>query len=166
MPPSPSRAIYFRNFIFGGEDSLVSTVGLLAGIAVGGVPRADIVLTGIVLIFVEALSMAVGSFLSESSTEEYVAQAVVSANMPIAGGVVMFFSYFFLGFIPLSPYIFIETPTAVWMSIIFSMISLGLLGVFSGREAKVSLGRSALKMIILGGAAILVGTVVGRLVRL
>ena len=56
-----------RNFTFGVEDSLVSTVGLLAGIAFAGVNAGTVVLTGAVLIFVEGFSMAVGSLLSEQS---------------------------------------------------------------------------------------------------
>ena len=51
-------AVYIRNFIFGVEDSLVSTAGLLSGIAATGMSRPAILLTGIVLIFVEAFSMA------------------------------------------------------------------------------------------------------------
>ena len=64
-----NRILYMRNLIFGAEDSLVSTVGLLSGIAIGGVPKSAIILTGIVLIFVEAFSMGVGSYLSEYSVE-------------------------------------------------------------------------------------------------
>ena len=52
---------YFRNFIFGVEDSLVSTVGLLSGVAIAGVPSRTILLTGVVLILVEAFSMAAGA---------------------------------------------------------------------------------------------------------
>ncbi len=63
--------LYLRNIIFGISDSLVSTVGLLAGIDAAGTPRQAILLTGIVYAFVEAFSMAVGSFLSEQSAEEY-----------------------------------------------------------------------------------------------
>ena len=61
--PKDSFAHYFSSFIFGVEDSLVSTVGLLSGVAVAGVTRTDIFITGIILIFVEAFSMGVGNFL-------------------------------------------------------------------------------------------------------
>jgi VIT1/CCC1 family predicted Fe2+/Mn2+ transporter len=43
----------FRNFVFGVEDSLVSTVGLLAGVAAAAVPNRDLVATGLILIFVK-----------------------------------------------------------------------------------------------------------------
>jgi hypothetical protein len=54
--------LYTRNFIFGSEDSLVSTVGLLAGIVSAGIERKEIIISGIVLICVEAFSMSIGSF--------------------------------------------------------------------------------------------------------
>ena len=54
---------YLRAFVFGVEDSLASTVGLLSGIAIAGAGRETILMTGIVLIFVEAFSMAIGDFL-------------------------------------------------------------------------------------------------------
>ena len=63
--PKDSFAHYFSSFIFGVEDSLVSTVGLLSGVAVAGVNRSGIFVTGVILIFVEAFSMGVGNFLSE-----------------------------------------------------------------------------------------------------
>jgi len=71
MKHKNTLAVYVRNFVFGVEDSLVSTVGLLSGIASAGASTATIFLTGTVLIFVEAFSMAVGSYLSEESVEEY-----------------------------------------------------------------------------------------------
>ena len=81
-------ALLVRNFVFGIEDSLVSTVGLLSGVAVAAVPRETIILIGVVLILVEAFSMAVGSFLSEQSTEEYVRQGAMSYRGSLAGGII------------------------------------------------------------------------------
>ena len=46
-------AEYLRAFVFGVEDSVASTVGLLSGIAIAGVARETILLTGAILILVE-----------------------------------------------------------------------------------------------------------------
>src|SRR3989344_8096937 len=110
-----SSVSYFRNFIFGVEDSLVSTVGLLSGVAVANVPKSTILLTGIILLLVEGLSMAVGSFLTESSVEEYTHQAKGLTKNNIVSGVIMFFSYFLTGFIPLSPYKFLPVNIALML---------------------------------------------------
>ena len=92
MPPhKDTKELYLRNIIFGISDSLVSTVGLLAGIDVSGTTtRQVILLTGIVYAFVEAFSMAVGSFLSEESVEEYEVKGEVAQNKAFVAGTAMF----------------------------------------------------------------------------
>lgn len=56
-----------REIVFGLEDSLVSTIGVVAGIAAGTGDQKIVILSGMVLIVVEALSMSAGSFLSSQS---------------------------------------------------------------------------------------------------
>lgn len=154
-----------RNLIFGVEDSLVSTVGLLAGIAVAGVSSQTILLTGVVLIFVEALSMGAGSFLSEYSAEEYVKQGRVPAGKSIGGAVVMFISYFISGFIPLFPYIVWRASSAFWISIALSLVALFILGVSQARLSKLRPAVNGARMLSIGGVAILVGVLVGKIIN-
>lgn len=59
-----------REIVFGMEDSLVSTLGAVTGIAAGTGNAFVVILSGIVLIFVEALSMTAGSYLSSKSAHE------------------------------------------------------------------------------------------------
>ncbi len=160
-----SVSSYIRNFVFGVEDSLVSTVGLLSGIAIADVPRATILLTGVVLIFVEAISMAAGSFLSEYSVEEFEKKSKVPAGRAIANAGVMLVSYFFSGFIPLAPYIFLATSSAFIYSNVLSGVALFLLGVWGARLSHVSIWRSGLRTLIVGGIAIAVGIAAGQLVQ-
>lgn len=156
-------ANYVRNFVFGVEDSLVSTVGLLSGVAAAGVTRKTILLTGAVLIAVEAFSMAVGSFLSERSAEKFMRETQLTLRRPIVGGVIMFFSYFVSGFIPLAPYIFMNAGNAFAFSIVFSLASLFFLGIVSARVVRINVLRHALEMLVVGGVAIGVGVAVGQL---
>ena len=158
----PRSASVVRNFIFGVEDSLVSTVGLLSGIAITGISRNYVILTGTVLIFVEAFSMAVGSVLSEHSAEEYEKRKEISIKSSLKSGLIMFFSYFISGFIPLSPYVFLKNNNSLAVSIAFSMTALGLLGIFSGKISGTNIFSNMLKMVTLGGIAIIVGVVVGN----
>lgn len=157
------RSLFVRTFVFGVEDSLVSTVGLLSGIAIAGVPRATIFLTGVVLVFVEAVSMAAGSFLSEYSAEEIERHHAVRARTAEANGVLMFISYFVSGFVPLVPYALFDVQRAFWFSILFSLCVLGALGVVSARLARVRVWRDAARMIVVGGLAIGVGVLVGTI---
>jgi VIT1/CCC1 family predicted Fe2+/Mn2+ transporter len=154
-------AMFVRNFVFGVEDSLVSTAGLLSGIAVANVPRETILLAGIVLIFVEAFSMAVGSFLSESSAEKYLAKHEVVSRTSVLSAGVMFFSYFFSGFLPLAPYLFLPVEIAFWCSMVVSLIALFVLGVVGAKISQTSLLRGGIKMCMIGGIALLLGVLVG-----
>ncbi|MDO8600668.1 MAG: VIT1/CCC1 transporter family protein [bacterium] len=154
--------LYIRNFIFGVEDSLVSTVGLLSGVAIAGVERHTILLTGLVLIFVEAFSMGVGSFLSEHSVEEYAAQREVSSRRSVGGAVIMFGSYLVSGFIPLAPYVLWQASSAFWISIVFSLAALFLLGACGARLFKIGILRKGFEMLFVGGIAIGVGVFVGQ----
>ncbi|HBU27741.1 TPA: hypothetical protein DEB00_01325 [Candidatus Uhrbacteria bacterium] len=56
--------------VFGVEDSLVSTLGAITGIAVGTQSTYIVILSGIVLLFAEATSMTAGSYLSSKSEGE------------------------------------------------------------------------------------------------
>ncbi len=159
-----SELSYLRSFVFGVEDSLVSTVGLLSGIAIAHVSGKTILLTGVVLIFVEAFSMAAGSFLSEYSAEEYVAKKEVSSNHAAIAAMVMFWSYCIAGLIPLVPYVVMSVSNALVVSIFASLISLLLLGVAGGKISHTSMMHGALRMVIIGGIAIAVGIVAGQLV--
>jgi VIT1/CCC1 family predicted Fe2+/Mn2+ transporter len=153
------EAGYIRNFIFGVEDSLVSTVGLLTGIAVGGVARSQIVLTGIILLLVEAFSMAVGSLLSEQSAEEYLKNREVSMRPAAMDSLIMFLSYFLAGLVPLSPYFVMESAPALPVSIALSLTALFLLGVISGTVFRINIVKNGLRTLMMGGIAILVGII-------
>lgn len=151
------NASYIRNFVFGVEDSLVSTVGLLSGIAVGGVARSQIVLTGIILLLVEAISMAMGSLLSEQSSEEYLNRKEVPMRPAAINSIIMFISYFFAGLVTLAPYFVMESRVALPVSISLSLGSLFLLGIVSARLFGINILRGGIRTLVIGGVAILVG---------
>jgi len=161
---SQRTIVYIRNLIFGVEDSLVSTVGLLSGVAAAGVPRSVIFLTGVVLIFVEAFSMGVGSFISEHAVEEYSKKEQADHSHTLIGGIIMFISYFIAGFIPLFPYLILEVPNAFMLSIALSLLSLFLLGALSGKSFGIKIWARGVQMLVLGGIAIGLGVVVGVVV--
>lgn len=156
-------SLIVRNFTFGVEDSLVSTVGLLAGIALAKVDTSTIVITGTVLIFVEGFSMAVGSLLSEQSVEEYESEQEVALSKPGVAALVMFFSYVLAGLIPLAPYAITNSPWAVWWSIGLTLLSLALLGAVNAHIFRVRVWKDALLTLLMGGLAIAVGVIVGQI---
>src|SRR3989338_7341580 len=60
-----------RDAVFGTQDGLISTLGALTGIAAGTQNREAVVVAGFVIVVVESLSMAAGSYLSSKSQREY-----------------------------------------------------------------------------------------------
>jgi len=59
-----------REIVFGAEDGMVSTLGVLTGIAIGTNNHFVVVLSGFVVVIVESISMGVGSYLSAKSVKE------------------------------------------------------------------------------------------------
>lgn len=59
-----------REVVFGMEDGMVSTLGALTGIATATNDHFTIVLSGLVVIAVESISMGVGSYLSNKSEKD------------------------------------------------------------------------------------------------
>ena len=58
---------HVREIIFGMQDGMVSTLGALTGIAVGTNDYFTVILSGVVIIAVESISMSIGSFTSSAS---------------------------------------------------------------------------------------------------
>lgn len=157
------RAIYLRSIVFGINDSLVSTVGLLAGVSVAGVPKATIVLTGVVYALVEAFSMAMGNFLSEESAEEYALHATAPQRPSVVAAVLMFVSFAAASLVPLLPYFFFTDGRALAASVVLSVLALFLVGVASAIVARLPLLWRGVRMAALGGVAILIGVIIGLL---
>lgn len=155
----PLNASYLRNIIFGAEDSLVSTVGVLFGVATAYTTNTQVLLTGFIVIFVEALSMGVGSFLSETSANE-IKRPHMEIYNPIMDGILMFFSYFVAGFIVLAPYAFIDLKFAKFVSFVVSVLALFILGALPTKNLK-----SGVRMVTLGSLAVFVGFFVAHILK-
>jgi predicted membrane protein (TIGR00267 family) len=72
-----------RELVFGLEDGLVSTMGAVAGIAAGTENGGIVVLSGLVIIAVEALSMTAGSYLSNKSHREMLEKKIADERREI-----------------------------------------------------------------------------------
>jgi len=59
-----------REVVFGMEDGMVSTLGAITGIATATNSHFVVVLSGLVVISVESISMGVGSYLSNKSEDD------------------------------------------------------------------------------------------------
>ena len=147
---------YFRNIIFGAEDSLVSTVGILFGISTAIQDKTTIIVTGIIMIVVAGLSMGVGAFLTETSTHK-LKGVRQHTDIPWVDGLLMLISYFLAGLIPLVPYLIFDVSVGRYVSIVGALIALFLLGLVPTKKLK-----DGFRMVSIAGIAILAGFLVGN----
>lgn len=154
-----------REVTFGMEDSFVSTVGAITGMAVGAQNRSMVILAGLIIIVVEATSMAAGSYLSSKASADanHRTTSSPSGARPLIGGVTMLFSYVIAGFFPLLPYLLLPLDFAVEVSIFLTLVMLFLVGAWQTKYTGRKWWKSAFEMFLVGGTAIVIGIVVGRL---
>lgn len=211
-----------REIVFGLEDGMVSTLGAITGIGIASDNHYVIILSGLVIISVESVSMAVGAYLANRSVIEVEKKEVRQekkevANQPkeerqelediyrhqgwpaalaidmarvasenpklfleemvthelrlpvrpkdhsILSAFFMFCSYILGGLIPLLPYFFWSNAPARLLSIIVTMLGLFILGSWTTRITGQRWWKVGLRMVLLGGVAIVIGWLVGRL---
>lgn len=160
------NAEYLRSIIFGVEDSLVSTTGLIAGLSVGSGEKNLVLLGAIVAIIVEAVSMGAGEYISTDTVEEIDKQKSHSEKPALISGTLMLFSYIIAGLIPLLPIIFIDSEDAFIVSVIAALVGLFALGYAKGKLVKVSPVKSGIKILLIGGIATAVGIIAGRVLSI
>jgi VIT1/CCC1 family predicted Fe2+/Mn2+ transporter len=156
-------ADYLHSGFFGIEDSLVSTTGALAGIAISSTSKAAIISAALVIIAVESTSMAASEFVSEE-TEEDVENTKNPAS-PLISGLIIFIGYIIAGMIPLAPYLLLPKLQAIPVSIGLALTGLFLLGIYKGKISHKSPLRSALEVLIIGGVAAGIGIAVGLIFK-
>lgn len=157
------RRHYIRSSVFGIEDSLVSTTGLIAGVAVAASDKKFVIIAGVIAIAVEAISMAAGEFISED-TEKDLSAETDKAN-PVFSGFIMFVSYFLAGLIPILPIIIFPLPYSVYISVAAALAGLFVLGIIKGKVTRQNLLKAGLQVFIVGGIATAIGIIVGILFK-
>ena len=157
------NADYFRSVLFGIEDGLVSTTGVIVGISTGTGDQRVIILAGIVAVIVEAMSMGAGEMLSEKTVLQIRHK---NSSPAILGGVLMFCSYAAAGMIPVLPFLFWPVKTANFFSVAFALMSLFILGYVKGKVIKVPALKSAWEIFLVGGMATVAGLIIGQIFKL
>ena len=69
-----------REFVFGIQDGLISTVGLLAGIQSATENNVVVIVTGLTAMFSGAISMATGSYLSSGAQKDIFDKEIADAE--------------------------------------------------------------------------------------
>lgn len=147
--------------MFGFNDALVSTTGVIVGVAAGTGNKEIVILAGIITILVEALSMGSGQYLSSRSAHQL--EKSESFRMPLMSGIIMFLSYFVAGLVPLLSVILFPIEFSLFVAIGASLSALLVLGYTKGKLVGESPLRSALEVFIIGGVATAIGLIVGNI---
>ncbi|MBI4438249.1 VIT1/CCC1 transporter family protein [Candidatus Uhrbacteria bacterium] len=161
-----------REIVFGLEDSLVSTLGTITGIAVGTNSRYIVILSGLVLIAAEATSMAAGSYLSTKRARE--AETLFHESQghgepsepthPVRAAAVMGIFYLAGGVVPLVSYFFLPVSQALIPAVAVTALSLFAVGVWAASFTRTSKIKSGVEMVVVSLAAALIGYAIGRIV--
>lgn len=174
--PNKKIANAIREVVFGLEDGMVSTMGVITGIASGTQDRFTIILAGLVIVSVESLAMAAGTYLSNKTEEEYFAntaklslhqrlhrQAMTAAK---SDALYMGIAYVVGGSIPLLPYFFMPLNLGVPLSIVTTVMGLAVVGWGKAKITGTKPFKSALEMIIVSLTAAAVGYGIGKAVSI
>lgn len=146
-----------RNLVYGLEDSFISTTGVLVGISFAGLPRLYVIITGIVLIFCEASSMAFGAFVSEESFL-LAAKTPYTLKQVFEYATIMFLAYTFAGIAVMLPYI-LRLPNAPLLS-----IAIAIAGLFTIIQVTQQSVRKATVVSAAGGGILAFTIVIGRVI--
>lgn len=152
---------YLQSAMFGANDALVSTTGVIVGISAGTGDKQVVVLAGVVTILVEALSMGAGQYLSSKSAHQLNKEPATKTSL--ISGLIMFMAYLIGGLVPLLSIILFPIHYSAFVAIASSLLCLLLLGYAKGKIVKVSPLRSALEVFIIGGIATAIGLIVGNI---
>lgn len=162
-----------RETIFGLEDSIVSTIGVVVGIAAGTQNSYVVILSALVVVVVESLSMAAGTYLSNKSQMEIELASgrrgflsrrhLVSQS--IIDSLVMGVSYIVGGTISVLPFFFTTPLEAIAPAIVLSVGMLFSIGYAKGKMANINPLRSGLEMSLVSLSAAALGYIIGIFAR-
>lgn len=155
---------YLRSAMFGLQDGLVSTTGVVVGISAGIETKAIIILASFVAVTVEASSMAAGQYSSEKAVHQMDKSGKHKDDL-IIGAIIMFFSYLTAGAVPIVPMLLFNPSEARIYSIIFAFIGLFAVGFVKGKVVNHSPVRSATELLIIGSIATAIGLIVGQILK-
>src|SRR3990167_6835347 len=155
---------YLRSTLFGLQDGLVSTTGVVIGISTGVDTKAIILLAAFVAVTVEATSMAAGQYSSEKAVHQLDTTGKHTDSL-VLGAVLMFVSYLIAGLIPIAPFVFFNLNVARVLAIILAFFGLFAVGYIKGKWVSVSPIRSALELFVIGAIATSLGLIVGQILK-
>ena len=156
---------YLRSLMFGLQDGIVSTTGVVVGISTGISDKAIIVLAALVAVTVEASSMAAGQYSSEKAVHQMDKSGKHTDNLYV-GAFIMFLAYLIGGSFSIIPILMFDQPVARFIAIVSAFIGLFIIGYLKGYLVEHKPFRSAIELFTIGSITTVVGIIVGYLLKI
>ena len=151
---------YLRSLMFGLQDGIVSTTGVVVGISTGIGDKSIIVLAAFVAVMVEASSMAAGQYSSEKAVHQMDKTGRHTDNLYV-GALIMFIAYLIGGAFSIIPTVIFDQPIARVIAVLAAFVGLFIIGYAKGHLVESRPIRSAIELFIIGSVATVVGIAVG-----
>lgn len=155
---------YLRSLMFGLQDGIVSTTGVVVGISTGVSSKEIVILAALVAVTVEASSMAAGQYSSEKAVHQKDKSGKHTDSLLI-GALIMFFAYLLGGAFSIIPTIIFDQKASRILAIISAFIGLFIIGYLKGHAVDHKPLRSAVELFIIGSIATTIGVIVGYLLK-
>ena len=155
---------YLRSLMFGLQDGIVSTTGVVVGISTGVSDKPIIVMAALVAVMVEASSMAAGQYSSEKAVHQLDKTGKHTDSL-LLGALIMFFSYLLGGMFSIVPTLIFRQPEAKIIAIMAAFVGLFVIGYLKGHLVEHKPLRSAIELFIIGSVATTIGVVVGYFLK-
>lgn len=154
-----------RAAVFGIQDGIVSTLGIVMGVAGAQLTGEAIVIAGIAGLASGAMSMAAGEYVSVQTQREMLA---VGAKLdddenvnPVKAAAANGGLFIGGGALPLMPFLVADGFVAVVTSIVLSVLALFVTGAMLTKLTRQSPLKSGMRMLIIGGGAGIIGFLIG-----
>lgn len=163
--------VRLKDFILGFQDGIVSSLGLVLGVAYATFSSRIVIISGLAGALSEFISMAAVAYTSTQAAEYYYKRELRHRKIiipkedksPLISCILVGLSDIVGSFVAIIPFILLPLNHAIKYSITFSAIALFLTGVL---EAKLTIGnwlKSGLKLTIIGLVAAFAGYLIGRI---
>jgi VIT1/CCC1 family predicted Fe2+/Mn2+ transporter len=161
---------YLPEFVYGGMDGAITTFAVVSGVIGASLSPIIIIILGFANLIADGFSMSISDYVSIKSKNELIKK---QNKHPTKSALVTFFSFLFIGFIPMLSFIvaaitknpsFIENQFRY--SIILTGLALLIIGWFRGEVTQKHKIKSAIETLIIGGMAAALAFGVGRFISL
>ncbi len=160
-----------KDFILGFQDGVVSSLGLVLGVAVATLNSRIVIISGLAGALAEFISMAAVAYTSTEAAEEFYKTEAKHRKLrmpkeyksPIGSGALVGFSDLVGALIAIIPFIFLDLKRAIIVSITLSALALFFTGAVKAKLTAGNWIESGAKLTVIGLVAAFAGYLIGRI---